>query len=226
MSSCTCLFFLSDKQWQWSPVQVLHCVSGQRSGKLKPLTGVMNHGKNNPVWWTDDSKIKRMALSSRMRHLFIWRLSLLLLLSWKGGHSQCFETLQTSKEQSISAQTHTHTHHTHTHTHTDIVLFFRLRPLPFYVYLFLLYSCFIEFVIVASLFPRQSRAERRPSRVNFIWTSQWICVHVCLNHSDVCFHFISVSLSFHFRSEILNVPGFKKQQHLIDQDPARALISV
>lgn len=163
-------------------------------------------------------KIKRMAHSSRVRHLFIWRLSVLLLLSWKGEHSQCLETLQTSKKQSISAHTHGH----------RVVLFFRLRPLPFYVYLFLLYSCFIEFVIVASLFPRQSRAECRPSRVNFIGTSHWICVHLCLNHSDVCFHFISVSLSFHFRSEILNVPGFKKNNKILSifQDSSRALISV
>lgn len=39
--------------------------------------------------------------------------------------------------------------------------------------------------------------------------SEFVCM--CLNHSDVCFHLKSVPLSFHFRSEILNVLGFKKK---------------
>ncbi len=100
----------------------------------------------------------------------------------------------------------------HTHTHTDIVvLFFRLRPLPlkhFLCLLCLFVSLVLVFYWVCLYF--HDRAERRPSRVNFIWTSQWICVHVseplwCLFPFEISSTLISL------RSEILNVQGFKKK---------------
>lgn len=105
----------------------------------------------------------------------------------------------------------------HTHTYTErVVLFFRLRPLLSLTFMFICFSCTRVLLSLLSLcLYFHDRAERRPSRVNFIWTSQWICVNVCLNHSDVCFHLKSVSLSFHFRSEILNVPGFKKKKNIL-----------
>lgn len=70
-------------------------------------------------------------------------------------------------------------------------------------FMFICFSCTrVLLSLLSSRLYFHDRAERRPSRVNFIWTSQWICVHVRLNHSDVCFHLKSVSLSFHFRPRV------------------------
>lgn len=144
------------------------------------------------VWWTNDSKNKEIVpFLPREALIYLKTFSVLLLLSWKRKIHNVLKLAESNQ-------------FLHTHTHTRrVVLFLGYVPYPKTLSLSFMFICFsCTRVLLSLLWSCLYFHDSRPSRVNFIWTSQWICVYVYLNHSDVCIHSKSVSLSFHFMSKV------------------------
>ncbi len=173
--------------------------------KIKAIDRRSNEPQKNECDGQTTSKNKENGPFLPREALIYLKTFCFIVIELKREHSQFLRHCRLAKSNQFL-------HHTHTHTHTDIVvLFLGYVPYPktlfsvFYVYLFLLYSCFIEFVFISTTEQSAVPAES----TSFERHSEFVCM--CLNHSDVCFHLKSVPLSFHFRSEILNVLGFKKK---------------
>lgn len=137
---------------------------------------VINHEKKMCDGQTT-VKIKRMARSSRVRHLFIWRLSLFYCYWAEKGKNH--NVLKLAESNPFL--------HTHAHTHR-VVLFLGYVPYPKTLSLSFMFICFsCTRVLLSLLWSCVYFHDRRPSRVDFI---------MCVWNP---FHLKSVSLSFHFK---------------------------
>ncbi len=172
------------------------------------------------MWWTDDSKNKENGPFLTHEDTYLSE-DFLFYCYWaeKEGIHNVLRHCRLAKSNQFL---HTHTH-THTHGHSVVFYVTSLTLLCLFVSLVLVFY----WVCYRRIFISTTEQSRAPSQQSQLHLNVTVNLCACVYDPLWClFHFISVSLSLHFRSEILNVPGFKKQQHLIDQDPARALISV